>query len=82
MEQAERFLTTAEAAQRLKVSDETVRAWVRSGKLDGVQIGRRAGFRISAASVKRLLTGRPRFECGTPFQSAPVAPAEEGTDGR
>ncbi len=80
MHTEQEYLTTAEAAQRLKVSAETVRAWTRSGKLAGVQIGRRAGFRIAASSVERLLAGQPVFECGTPFVNPPWPPTEEGRD--
>ncbi len=58
MEQDE-FLTVEEAAQRLKVHDQTIRRWVRSGYLPGKLISRRAGWRISAAAVQRLLTDGP-----------------------
>ncbi len=58
MEQDE-FLTVEEAAQRLKVHDQTIRRWVRSGYLAGTLISRRAGWRISSAAVQRLLTDGP-----------------------
>ena len=56
--QADEFLTVTEAAQRLKVNPETVRVWLRQGKLKGVQPGgKKVGYRIPAAEVARLLRG-------------------------
>ncbi len=75
-EQEQHYLTTAEAAQRLKVSAETVRAWVKAGKLAGVRIGPRAGFRVPSSDVERLLAGRPIFECGMAFVTRPLAEQE------
>jgi excisionase family DNA binding protein len=54
------YLTTAEAAARLRVADETVRVWLRTGKLAGTRLNRRAGYRIPASEVERLLQGHPR----------------------
>ena len=53
----EEFLTVAEAAGRLKVDPETVRVWLRSGKLKGNRLSRAAGWRIPASEVERLLRG-------------------------
>ena len=54
-------LTTAEAAARLRVSVYTVIRWIKQGKLRGVLVGgsRRAGWRIPASEVERLLRGEP-----------------------
>lgn len=35
-----RFVATAEAARRLKVSPMTIRRWVHAGRLDGQRVGR------------------------------------------
>jgi excisionase family DNA binding protein len=44
---ADRFLTVEEVAERLNLSTETIRRWLRSGRLRGIRIGaRRAGWRI------------------------------------
>jgi excisionase family DNA binding protein len=52
----ERFLTVPEAAERLRVMPETVRRWLRSGRLKGVSLGSdRAGWRIPESEVRRLL---------------------------
>lgn len=36
----EEYVTTEEAAKRLRVSEETIRRWCRSGRLPTIQIGR------------------------------------------
>ena len=54
----ERVLTVAEAAERLRVDPETVRVWLRTGKLGGTRIGgKRAGWRIPESEVERVLRG-------------------------
>jgi excisionase family DNA binding protein len=53
----DRFLTVAEAADRLTVCEEVVRRWLRWGKLRGTRLSRRAGWRIAASEVARLLQG-------------------------
>ena len=54
----EHVLTVAEAAQRLRVSQETIRRWLRDGQLHGVRIGStRVGWRIPESEVRRLLSG-------------------------
>lgn len=59
MEQ-ERFLTVAEAAELLKINPETVRVWLRDGKMKGNKIGgRRIGYRIPESEVQRVLRGEP-----------------------
>jgi excisionase family DNA binding protein len=51
-------LTVPEVAERLKISPLTVRQWLREGKLKGVRLGGpRAGWRIPASEVDRLLHG-------------------------
>lgn len=48
------YLTTEEIAQRLNVKVETVRRWVRQGKLPGLPLGR-AGYRIRQEDFDRFL---------------------------
>jgi excisionase family DNA binding protein len=58
--QTENYLTVAEAAARLKLNPETVRVWLRDGKLKGSLMGgKRAGYRIPASEVERVLSGAP-----------------------
>jgi excisionase family DNA binding protein len=52
------FLTVPDVALRLKVSRETVREWLRTEQLTGYNLGGRAGWRVSAREVDRLLSSR------------------------
>ena len=54
MEQRE-WITVEEAAQLLGVHDQTVRRWLRSGRLPGNLLSRRAGYRIHRSDVERVL---------------------------
>jgi excisionase family DNA binding protein len=50
------YLTVAEVAAALRVSEETIRNWLRSGRLEGsLPGGRKAGYRIAKESVDRLM---------------------------
>jgi excisionase family DNA binding protein len=64
---AEEYLTVPEAAARLKVGAETVRVWLRQGKLRGSRPGgTKAGYRIPQSEVDRVLRGEPSPERGDP----------------
>ena len=53
---SEHQLTVPEMAERLRIFEETVRRWLRSGKLRGVRLGgTKAGYRIPESEVTRLL---------------------------
>jgi excisionase family DNA binding protein len=52
------LLTVAEVADRLKVSQETVREWLRAGELGGYNLGGQAGWRIPEVEIDRLLAAR------------------------
>jgi excisionase family DNA binding protein len=50
------LLTVPEVAARLRLNPETVRRWLRQGKLCGVAMGSdRAGWRIPESEVRRFL---------------------------
>jgi excisionase family DNA binding protein len=49
------FLTVAEVAERLRVYPGTVKRWLRDGKLVGVQLGDRAGWRIAEEDLEAFL---------------------------
>ena len=52
----EELLTVDEVARRLKLHRETVRRWIRAGRLKAISLGSdRAGLRIRASEVRRLL---------------------------
>ena len=50
----EEFYTAEELADYLKVSSQTVRAWIREKKIKAVKFGR--AWRISKAELQRLVT--------------------------
>ena len=53
----EQLLTVHDVAARLKITPETVRRWLRTGKLRGVLPGGdKMGYRIAEREVARLLT--------------------------
>jgi excisionase family DNA binding protein len=53
----EELLTVEEVAERLKLSQETIRIWLRTGRLRGIRLGtRRSGWRVPASEMERLLT--------------------------
>ncbi len=52
----EQVLTVSEVADRLRLKPETVRRWLRSGKLRGISLGSdSAGWRVPESEVRRLL---------------------------
>jgi excisionase family DNA binding protein len=57
----EDWLTTDEVARRLGLKNaETVRRWLRSGKLRGTLISDRMGWRVRAADLERFVDARTR----------------------
>jgi excisionase family DNA binding protein len=55
---ADDLLTVPDVAARLKVSDETVRAWLRRNELSGYNFGGRTGWRVPASEIDRLLAAK------------------------
>ena len=53
----ERWLTVQQAADVIQVHPETVREWLRTGRLPGTLLSRRAGWRIREGDVLLLLDG-------------------------
>lgn len=54
------LLTVPEVAQQLRVRSETVRRWLRSGRIQGVMMGGyTAGWRIPESEVRRLVAQGP-----------------------
>jgi excisionase family DNA binding protein len=54
-------LTVEQVAELFSVSRDTVRRWLREGRLKGIDLGGRAGYRISREEVRRF---RQRLEAG------------------
>lgn len=55
----EELLTVADIAGYLKVDRESVRRWLRSGALSGINLGR-AGWRVRPEDLERFLAERTR----------------------
>jgi excisionase family DNA binding protein len=70
------ILTIHEASARLKLKPETVRDWLKSGKLKGVKLGR--VWRVDAEDLERLLRGEPSAEDLDDIAAAEEAMAEPG----
>ena len=59
----EDVLTVPEVAQRLRLSEDTVRIWLRSGRLRGFRPGgTKAGWRVRASDMKRFITDAEGIE--------------------
>lgn len=53
--QDERLLTVAEIAERLQVDEQTVRRWIRQGRLAAHNFGGKAGYRIQPSALAAFL---------------------------
>jgi excisionase family DNA binding protein len=53
-----RLLTVDEVARQLGVHPDTVRNWIKSGELAAIDLGGRAGYRISEADLSAFLQKR------------------------
>ena len=67
----ERLLTVAQVAERLQAHPETVRRWLKSGRLKGMRPGGDSfGWRIRESEVERFLSGSEVEDCpGMPHQT-------------
>ncbi len=54
------FLTVAEVAEALRTSERTVVRLLKSGKLPGIYLGTREGWRIRRADLRMWITNRPK----------------------
>ena len=55
----EEWLSVTDVAERLRVSEETVRRWIRSSSLPVLDLGGpKAGYRIREADLDEFLTQR------------------------
>jgi excisionase family DNA binding protein len=52
------YLTAAEIAEKLRVNPETVKVWLRTGKLKGFVLSDRAGWRVAQSEVDRFVQER------------------------
>jgi excisionase family DNA binding protein len=58
-ELGDRWLTVDDIAEQLQVSHETVRRWIRSGKLSVLDLGGpKAGYRVKPEELQRFIAER------------------------
>jgi excisionase family DNA binding protein len=50
------FLTVEDVARQLQIHPETIRRWLREGRLEGIRISRRAGWRVRPEAVEKMLS--------------------------
>jgi excisionase family DNA binding protein len=71
--------TVREVAELFGADDETVRRWLRTGRIKGFMPGgQKLGYRIHDSEVERLLNGGPATP-GRRLSAVPEAPAATGT---
>jgi excisionase family DNA binding protein len=51
----ERWLTVAQIAEQLQVHEETVRRWLRDGRLRGRNFGGKSGYRVRESELIAFL---------------------------
>jgi len=51
------LLTVEEIAERVKVTPETVRRWLRGRRLAGIRLSDKAGWRVKVSELERFLAG-------------------------
>jgi excisionase family DNA binding protein len=61
---SEQWLTVAQAAEILQVHPETLREWLRAGRIPATLLSRRAGYRIRASDLEAFLSGGARRYSG------------------
>ena len=63
----QRLLTVREVAERIRSSPETVRRWLRQGKLRGFRPGgTKLGYRVPEAELDRFLSASDYTHARTP----------------
>jgi excisionase family DNA binding protein len=53
----DRWYTVDQVAEQVQVHPETVRQWLREGKIKGTLLSRRAGWRVSAEELAAVMSG-------------------------
>ena len=61
----ETMYTVQEVADQLNVHPDTVRQWIRSGELEAIDLGGRAGFRVSESALQKFIRERKVRPQGT-----------------
>ncbi len=55
----ERWLTVGDIAEQLQVDEQTVRRWIRKGKLVARNLGGKAGYRIRPEDLQAYMNSLP-----------------------
>ena len=55
----DRWLTVVQIAQRLQVHQETVRRWLRDGRLQGRNFGGKSGYRVREKDLDAFMAREP-----------------------
>lgn len=55
----ERWLTVNEIVEKLQVHEQTVRRWLREGRLPGRNFGGRTGYRVRTSDLEAFLLEEP-----------------------
>jgi excisionase family DNA binding protein len=58
----EPWVTVGEIAEQLQISEATVRAWLRTGRLPGRNFGGQIGWRVGESALEAFLAGPPGHE--------------------
>jgi excisionase family DNA binding protein len=58
----EPWTTVAEIAEQLQISEATVRAWLRAGRLPGRNLGGQTGWRVRESALEAFLAATPGHE--------------------
>jgi len=68
----ERWLTVADVADQLQIDEQTVRRWIRAGKLIARNLGGKAGYRIRPNDLQAYMESLPVAE-GEEMRQAKIA---------
>ncbi len=55
----ERWLTVADIAAQMQVDEQTVRRWIRGGRLLARQLGGKAGYRVRPTDLQAFFESLP-----------------------
>lgn len=61
-------------AELLQTNEETVRRWIREGKLEAQIASRKQGYAITESSLKRFLKATPKYATGTMIAALSLMP--------
>ncbi len=73
----DQLLTVAEVAARTRVTEETIRRWLRQRLLRGICLSRKGGWRVWQSDLEAFLAGRANRPAAFPLDAAVPAGAEE-----